>query len=101
MSDTPGGLPDEPAEVPAGPQRVIGTPSPAQARTLLRDGAGDGDGAQPAPRELPADPPTLKQARTAERKVGPVGAPHGRGGDLGPAAQRLDVRADLADLQRV
>ena len=70
MSDTPGGLPDEPAEVPAGPQRVIGTPSPAQARTLLGDGAGDGDGAQPAPRELPADPQNLKQAKTAERIVG-------------------------------
>ena len=71
MSDTPGGLPDEPAEVPAGPQRVIGTPSPAQARTLLGDGAGDGDGdgALPAPRELPADPQNLKQSKTAERVV--------------------------------
>jgi ubiquinol-cytochrome c reductase iron-sulfur subunit len=67
MSDTgaPGGLPDEPAEAPAAPHRVIGTPSPAQARTLLGDGSGDG--AQPAPRELPADPQNLRTAKTAER----------------------------------
>ncbi len=71
MSDTgaPGGLPDEPADVPAGPHRVIGTPSPAQARTLLGDGAG-GDGARPAPRELPADPQNPRQAKNAERLVG-------------------------------
>ena len=44
MSDTgaPGGLPDEPADAPAGPHRVIGTPPPAQARTLLGERAGDG-----------------------------------------------------------
>jgi ubiquinol-cytochrome c reductase iron-sulfur subunit len=72
MSDTgaPGGLPDEPAEAPEGPHRVIGTPSPAQARTLLGDGAGDGDGARPAPRELPADPQNLRTAKSAERLVG-------------------------------
>jgi ubiquinol-cytochrome c reductase iron-sulfur subunit len=72
MSDTgaPGGLPHEPAEAPEGPHRVIGTPSPAQARTLLGDGAGDGDGARPVPRELPADPQNLQTAKTAERLVG-------------------------------
>jgi ubiquinol-cytochrome c reductase iron-sulfur subunit len=69
MSDTgaPGGLPDEPTEAPAAPHRVIGTPSPAQARTLLGDGAGDGE--RPAPRELPADPENPRQAKTAERIV--------------------------------
>jgi ubiquinol-cytochrome c reductase iron-sulfur subunit len=72
MSDTgaPGGRPDEPAEAPEGPQRVIGTPAPAQARTLLGDGPGDGDGARPAPRELPAGPRDLRKAKTAERMVG-------------------------------
>jgi ubiquinol-cytochrome c reductase iron-sulfur subunit len=67
MSDTPEGLPDEPTDLPAGPHRVIGTPSPAQARTLLGDEAGDG--ARPAPRELPADPQNPRQAKTAERLV--------------------------------
>jgi ubiquinol-cytochrome c reductase iron-sulfur subunit len=71
MSDpsAPHGLPEEPADVPAGPHRVIGTPPPAQARMLLGDGAGDGAGALPAPRELPADPPDLRQAKKAERIV--------------------------------
>jgi quinol---cytochrome c reductase iron-sulfur subunit len=69
MSETgaPGGLPDEPAEAPAAPHRVIGTPSPAQARTLLGDGSGDG--AQPAPRELPAGPQDPRKAKSAERLV--------------------------------
>jgi ubiquinol-cytochrome c reductase iron-sulfur subunit len=72
MSDpgAPDGLPHEPAEAPASPHRVIGTPSPAQARSLLGDGTGDGDGARPAPRELPADPQNLRTAKTAERIVG-------------------------------
>jgi len=71
MSDTgvPEGLPDEPTDAPASPQRVIGTPSPAQARTLLGDGAGDGDRAQLAPRELPADPGNPQRAKRAERIV--------------------------------
>ena len=73
MSDTgaPEGLPDEPTDPPAGPPRVIGTPSPAQARTLLGDAAGDGDGdgAQLAPRELPADPQNPRRAKNAERVV--------------------------------
>jgi ubiquinol-cytochrome c reductase iron-sulfur subunit len=45
---------------------VIGTPSPAQARSLLGDGA---DGAQPAPRELPAGPSDTVGAKKAERLV--------------------------------
>jgi len=71
MSDTsvPEGPPDEPAAAPASPHRVIGTPAPAQARTLLGDGAGDGDGAQLAPRELPADPQNPQRAKRAERIV--------------------------------
>jgi ubiquinol-cytochrome c reductase iron-sulfur subunit len=48
------------------PRRVIGTPSPAQSRTLLADEA-----AEPkAPvRELPADPVDLGRAKRAERVV--------------------------------
>jgi len=54
-------------ETPArAPHRVIGTPPPAEARTLL--GTDDGDPA-PAPRELPADPPDPVKAKRAERVV--------------------------------
>ena len=69
MSDptTPAGPPEEPTEAPAGPHRVIGTPPPAQARTLLGD-RGD-DGALPAPPELPPDPPDLRKAKKVERVV--------------------------------
>lgn len=63
-SELPG---DGPEEVPAGPRRVIGTPPPAAARTLL--GAAEPDSGQPAPRELPADPADLRQAKVAERIV--------------------------------
>src|ERR1700733_1116194 len=79
MSDTNG--PDEPArgdDTTAGPaasgepdegqarHRVIGTPAPAQARTLLPEASAD----QPAAvRELPADPEDLPGARRAERAV--------------------------------
>jgi len=58
-------------ETGTAPHRVIGTPPPAQARTLLGTGpAADagGDGAV-APRELPADPPDLASAKRAERVV--------------------------------
>jgi ubiquinol-cytochrome c reductase iron-sulfur subunit len=53
---------------PAGPQvrhRVIGTPPPAESRTMLADEADD----RPAPRELPADPDDPVAARRAERVV--------------------------------
>ncbi len=60
--DLPGGGADE---VPAGPHRVIGTPPPAEARTLLGQQA-DGE-ARVAPRELPADPPDPAKAKIAER----------------------------------
>jgi len=75
MSDpsAPQGLPDEPAEPPAARHRVIGTPPPAQARTLLGDGAsgetGAGDGSPPMRRELPADPSNPVKAKRAERVV--------------------------------
>ena len=48
------------------PRRVIGTPSPATARTLLAE-AGD-SGEKPA-REMPADPPDPTRAKKAERIV--------------------------------
>jgi ubiquinol-cytochrome c reductase iron-sulfur subunit len=66
MSDP--NAPDELPE-PAAPHRVIGTPPPAEARTLLGDGSGDGDGALPVPRDLPADLPDPHHAKNAERLV--------------------------------
>jgi ubiquinol-cytochrome c reductase iron-sulfur subunit len=67
MSDP--SAPDELPEAPAGRRRVIGTPPPAESRALLADVSGDGNGSQPAPRELPADPPDLRHAKNAERVV--------------------------------
>ncbi len=70
MSDTGahGALPDEPTESPAGPHRVIGTPPPAQARTLL--GAAPETGATaPARRELPAGPDDPARAKRVERLI--------------------------------
>jgi ubiquinol-cytochrome c reductase iron-sulfur subunit len=65
------GSPDDdwpqPAGEPQHKQRVIGTPSPAQARTLLGDG--DGDGPRPEPRELPASPDDPRRAKKVERLV--------------------------------
>jgi ubiquinol-cytochrome c reductase iron-sulfur subunit len=49
------------------PHRVIGTPAPAQARMMLRPT--DEDAQPPAERELPADPPDLGRAKSAERLV--------------------------------
>jgi ubiquinol-cytochrome c reductase iron-sulfur subunit len=69
MSETNGHdeLPDDaPDSAPAGPRRVIGTPPPAEARTLL---GGTEPHAEVAPRELPADPPDLRKAKLAERAV--------------------------------
>jgi len=75
--DRPAELPDglmadDPAvsDAPAGPHRVIGTPPPAEARTMLGLGDPGGPGAEPAvQRELPADPPDLDRAKRAERVV--------------------------------
>jgi ubiquinol-cytochrome c reductase iron-sulfur subunit len=50
---------------PRGPHRVIGTPPPAQARTLLEVPPD----APPAPRELPAEPSDLPSAKRAERLI--------------------------------
>ena len=49
------------------PHRVIGTPPPAEARTLL--GGDASEVATPAPRELPANPPDPVKAKRAERVV--------------------------------
>jgi ubiquinol-cytochrome c reductase iron-sulfur subunit len=54
-------------EAPAGPHRVIGTPSPAQARSLLADS--EPDAAPAVKRELPADLPDPRRAKNAERAV--------------------------------
>src|SRR5215472_12756925 len=59
--------PDELPEARAVPHRVIGTPSPAEARTMLADV--DGRKARPAPRELPAEPDDPRRAKMAERIV--------------------------------
>jgi ubiquinol-cytochrome c reductase iron-sulfur subunit len=71
MSDptTPAEPPEEAAETPAGPRRVIGTPPPAQARTLLSERDGDRDGSRPAQRELPTDPSDLRRAKHMERVI--------------------------------
>jgi ubiquinol-cytochrome c reductase iron-sulfur subunit len=62
------GLGTEGSPAPArAPRRVIGTPPPAEARTLL--GGDAGEVPAPAPRELPADPPDLVKAKRAERVV--------------------------------
>src|SRR3984957_10362252 len=60
------GAADQPEET-AGPRRVIGTPPPAAARTLLAP-ADDG-GAQPPVRELPSDPDDPARAKKAELVV--------------------------------
>jgi ubiquinol-cytochrome c reductase iron-sulfur subunit len=53
-------------EAAAGPHRVIGTPAPATARTLLGTDGGD----QPQPqRELPEGPSDPRRAKKAERVV--------------------------------
>ena len=74
MTETQGSGPDLPPgdgaeelEERRAPHRVIGTPPPARARTLLE--APPDEDAAPAPRELPAEPPDLPQAKRAERVV--------------------------------
>jgi ubiquinol-cytochrome c reductase iron-sulfur subunit len=53
------------------PRRIIGTPPPAAARTLLADpgDGGGGEGGREVARELPPDPPDLTKAKRAERIV--------------------------------
>jgi ubiquinol-cytochrome c reductase iron-sulfur subunit len=67
--DYPSGLPGqgEETEPSRAPRRVIGTPAPAEQRTLL--GTAAQDSPPPAPRELPADPPNPVAAKRAERTV--------------------------------
>jgi ubiquinol-cytochrome c reductase iron-sulfur subunit len=70
MSETePGHLPADEAgqeqEEPRVPHRVIGTPPPARAHTLLGDPQANGEPA--LPRELPAAPDNPATARTGER----------------------------------
>src|SRR2546427_12759016 len=73
MSETP----DSEHQLPAGdgaeefpepraPHRVIGTPPPARARTLLDTPPAE---VEAPPRELPAEPSNLPQAKRAERVV--------------------------------
>ena len=52
---------------PEAPRRVIGTPPPAEARTMLAD-RGEA-AAPPPPRELPSGPTDLGKARKMERVV--------------------------------
>jgi len=67
--DYPADLPGqgEETEPSRAPRRVIGTPAPAEQRTLL--GTAVQDSPPPAPRELPADPPNPAAAKRAERTV--------------------------------
>jgi ubiquinol-cytochrome c reductase iron-sulfur subunit len=65
------GSPGENEEAGGPPRRVIGTPSPAQARTLLAETAPGSTAGLPVvkPRELPADPEDMKDAKRAEKVV--------------------------------
>jgi ubiquinol-cytochrome c reductase iron-sulfur subunit len=57
------------AEEPgAAPYRVIGTPPPAESRSMFRD-SGAARPPAPSPRELPADPQDMPGAKRAERLV--------------------------------
>src|SRR6516225_6087306 len=60
-------LPEEDGQQSRAPHRVIGTPPPAQARTLL--GEAPVSPAPEPPRELPAGPDNPVQAKRAERLV--------------------------------
>ncbi len=70
MSETQashGLVPEEDGGQSRAPHRVIGTPPPAQARTLLGEAPGS---AEPeAPRELPAGPDNPAKAKTADKVV--------------------------------
>src|ERR1051326_537507 len=70
MSETQpshGLAPEEDGGQSRAPHRVIGTPPPAQARTLLGQPEADGEAA--TERWLPAEPENLDRAKTAERLV--------------------------------
>jgi len=58
---------DGPQEPPRAPHRVIGTPPPAEARTLL--GTVQEDTRPPVQRELPAGPADAARAKRAERII--------------------------------
>ena len=60
-------LPEEDGQQSRAPHRVIGTPPPAQARTLL--GEAPGSPVPEPPRELPAGPDNPATAKTAEKIV--------------------------------
>src|SRR5260370_4903173 len=60
-------LPEEDGHQLRAPHRVIGTPPPAKARTLL--GEAPGRPAPEPPRELPPGPDNPARAKTAERIV--------------------------------
>jgi len=60
-------LPEEEGPQSRAPHRVIGTPPPAQARTLL--GEAPVSAAPESPRELPAGPDNPAKAQTAEKVV--------------------------------
>ncbi|HEY3733223.1 MAG TPA: Rieske 2Fe-2S domain-containing protein [Streptosporangiaceae bacterium] len=62
------GGPEGTGEQPDRPRRVIGTPSPATARTLLEP-AGDGSGHSPAVPETATQPEDEAKAKRAERIV--------------------------------
>ncbi len=64
---TPSGASAADPEGHGGPHRVIGTPSPAAARTLLP--ADEGDGRRQVVRELPAEPEDPRRAKRAEKVV--------------------------------
>ncbi len=71
MDHSPGVVPPDGAgreeAEPRAPHRVIGTPPPARARTLL--GEAEGNGSPARPRELPAEPDDPEKAKRAERVV--------------------------------
>jgi len=60
--------PDGEPERSRAPYRVIGTPAPAEERTLLGTATADAP-PPPAPRELPAEPADLAAAKRAERII--------------------------------
>ncbi len=67
-AETAAGPPSEAqSEGHAPPRRVIGTPPPATARTMLADRGGDGG--KETVREMPADPQDPVHAKKAERIV--------------------------------